>query len=155
MSDDHPLLIRANQRPGEIRFQHPLNENSEIHGHQLSWLVGLGRSALNLVRVPPGKESYVYHSHASEEEWVYVLSGVGIAEIEDQELTVGAGDFMGFPAPSVAHHLRNEGDEDLVYLCGGESNDLEVADYPRHGLRLIRRWGQAEVVPLDAVRPVG
>jgi uncharacterized cupin superfamily protein len=31
------------------------------------------------VSVPPGKESFVYYSHQREEEWIYVLSGRGIA----------------------------------------------------------------------------
>lgn len=38
---------------------------------------------------------------------------------------------MGFPTPSVPHHLRNIGDEDLVYLVGGENLEVEVADFPR------------------------
>ena len=54
MSDEHPLLIRADGRPAEGSFQHPLNERSEIHGWQLSRLAGLTRAAVNLVRVPPG-----------------------------------------------------------------------------------------------------
>jgi uncharacterized cupin superfamily protein len=48
--------------------------------------------------MPPGKESFVYHSHHREEEWIYVLSGRGVAEIDGEEFEVGAGDFMGFPA---------------------------------------------------------
>lgn len=107
MSETPPTLLRARDRPAEVSFQHPLNERSEIHGFQLSRLVGLGRTAVNLVRVPPGKESYVYHSHETEEEWIYLLSGRAIAEIDGGEYEVGPGDFMGFPTPSVAHHLCN------------------------------------------------
>jgi len=47
------------------------------------------------------------------------LSGRGIAEIGDEEVEVGPGDFMGFATPSSAHHLRNRFDVDLVYLMGG------------------------------------
>jgi uncharacterized cupin superfamily protein len=148
-------LLRVEERGEELRFQHPLNPNSEILGHQLSRRVGLKRAAVNLMRVPPGKESFVYHSHQSEEEWLYILSGRAIAEIEDDAYEVGPGDFLGFPTPSVGHHLRNPFEEEVVYLCGGEMLDLEVADYPRHGLRLIRRPDRAEVVPLDAVKRIG
>jgi len=53
------------------------------------------------------------HSHQHEEEWLYILSGRGIAEIDGEELEVGPGDFMAFPTPSVAHHLTNPFDEKL------------------------------------------
>ena len=70
-------------------------------------MVQLVRTGVNIGRVPPGKESFVYHAHHREEEWIYVLAGKGIAEIDDQEFEVEPGDFMAFPAPSVAHHMRN------------------------------------------------
>jgi uncharacterized cupin superfamily protein len=155
MSEERSYLVPAANRGEEIRFQHPLNPNSEIHGHQLGRLAGLQRTGVNLIRLPAGKESFLYHSHATEEEWLYVLSGRAIAEIGDREYEVGPGDFMGFPAPSVAHHLRNPFAEECVYLCGGENHELEVAEYPRLGLRLIRRPEGAEVVHLTDLKPVG
>ena len=90
-------------------FSHPWNPNSEMHGTQLARSVGLKRTGVNFIRVPAGKESYVYHSHQCEEEWIYVLSGRAIALIDDVEYEVNAGDFIGFPAPSVAHLMRNPG----------------------------------------------
>jgi uncharacterized cupin superfamily protein len=48
----------------------------------------------------------VYYSRQSEEEWLYILSGRGIAEIDSEEIDVAAGTFMAFP-PSVPHHLKN------------------------------------------------
>ena len=149
-----PTLLRAGERGAEGQFQHPLNPNSELHGWQLSRQTGLGRTAVNLIRVPPGKESYAYHSHEAEEEWLYILEGRAIAEIGDAEYEVGPGDFMGFPTPSVAHHLRNPFDRDVVYLCGGEIVELELADFPKLGLRMIRNGPKADVVPYDAIRKV-
>lgn len=145
-------LIRHAERPREGEFKHPLNPN--FHGFQLSRLAGLGRTALNWLRIPPGRESYVYHSHEAEEEWIYILSGRGVAEIGAEEHEIGPGDFMGFPTPSVAHHLRNPFDEDLVYLCGGEICALELAAYPRQDLVLIRRPNEAHVVPAAALRKI-
>jgi uncharacterized cupin superfamily protein len=132
--------------------QHPLNPNSEIHGHSLSELVGLRRTGVYLLRIPPGKESFVYHSHQFEEEWMYVLSGRGIAEVGEEQHEVGPGDFLGFPTPSVGHHLRNPFSEDLVYLSGGERREMEVADFPRLGRRLIRVGREVNIVPKDAVK---
>ncbi|HKH76125.1 MAG TPA: cupin domain-containing protein [Rubrobacteraceae bacterium] len=80
-----------------------------------------------------------------EEEWVFVIPGRGVAEIDGEEFEVGAGDFMGFPAPQVAHHLRNPGDEDLVYLVGGENLEVDIADFPRLGKRMLRRGKDVEI----------
>jgi uncharacterized cupin superfamily protein len=136
-------------------FSHPWNPNSELHGTQLARSVGLKRTGVNFVRVPAGKESYVYHSHQCEEEWIYVLSGKAIALIDDVEYEVNAGDFIGFPAPSVAHHMRNPGPEDLVYLSGGENLNFEVADFPKLGKRIVRSGKQLDVYDIADAQPFG
>lgn len=137
-NEPKPNLVRAEEiRATQAQFSHPWNQNSCIIGSRLGLMTGLQRSGVNLARIPPGKESFVYHKHHLEEEWLYILSGRGVAEIDDKEFEVGAGDFMGFPTPSVAHHLRNPFEEDLVYLMGGESREIEVADFPRLGKRMI------------------
>jgi uncharacterized cupin superfamily protein len=126
-------------------FAHPWNPNSQMHGTQLARSVGLKRTGVNFIRVPAGKESYVYHSHQSEEEWIYVLSGRAIALIDDVEYEVNAGDFIGFPAPSVAHHMRNPGPAELVYLVGGENRDSDVVEFPTLKKRMERRGKQMDV----------
>ncbi|MGF1485604.1 MAG: cupin domain-containing protein [Prochloraceae cyanobacterium] len=80
-----------------------------------------------------------------ELRWIYIISGKGIAEIDDREFEVNPGDFMGFPTPSVAHHLRNPYQEDLIYLMGGENLDVEIADFPHLGKRMIRRQNEAQL----------
>jgi uncharacterized cupin superfamily protein len=127
------------------QFSHPWNANSEMHGTQLARSVGLKRTGVNFIRVPEGREAYVYHSHHYEEEWVYLLEGRAIALIDDVEYEVSAGDFIGFPAPSVAHLLRNPGPGDLVYLSGGENREFEVAEFPALGKRMVRRGNQVEI----------
>ena len=140
MSSPKPFLLSAAEiAENQFSFSHPLNPNSLITGTQLGKLTGLKRTGVNLAKIPPGKESFIYHSHHREEEWLYIISGKGIAEIDDEEFEVNAGDFMGFPTPSVAHHLLNPYEEDLIYLMGGENLDVEIADFPRLGKRMIRR----------------
>jgi len=129
-------------------FSHPWNPESLMRGTQLARSVGLKRTGVNLIRIPAGKESFAYHSHHHEEEWIYVLSGRAIALIDDVEYEVGAGDFIGFPTPSVAHHLRNPGPDELVYLVGGENRDNEIADFPKLGKRIVRRGKDVEIVDL-------
>jgi uncharacterized cupin superfamily protein len=117
-------------------------------------IVGLKRTGVNVIRVPAGRESYVYHSHHFEEEWIYLVAGRAIALIDEVEYEVTAGDFIGFPAPSVAHQLRNPGPDDLVYLSGGENREFEVADFPRLGKRLVRRGNQVDVYDAADARPL-
>ena len=122
----------------EAHIQHPFNGNSDIYLKRLSPETGLQRLALYVARVPPGKESFAYHRHERDEEFVYVLSGRGIAQIGEDEIEIGPGDFMGFPAPDgPAHHLKNPFDKDLVYLMGGESSGLDIGYFPRIGKRII------------------
>lgn len=130
-------------------FTHPWNPDSQMIGMQVSRSVGLKRAAVNFIRVPAGKESYVYHSHQHEEEWVYVLSGRAIALIDGEEYEVGAGDFIGFPTPSVAHLLRNPGPEELAYLTGGENLAYDVAEFPRLGKRMVRTGKDVQVEEME------
>jgi uncharacterized cupin superfamily protein len=120
-----------------------LNPDSYLFRTGLSRLAGLRRARVSLGRLPPGKDSFAYHAHLIEEEWVYVLSGTGIAEIAGQTHEVGPGDFMAFPPPGVAHLLKNRGSEDLVYLMGGEALPLDLVDYPTLGKRFLLVYGDA------------
>src|SRR5215510_6686680 len=146
-------LVRASEiAKQEQRFSHPWNPDSEVRGTRLSRLTDLSRVGVSLVRIAPGKESFVYHSHYCEEEWVYILSGQGIAEIDGQEHEIGPGDFMGFGTPSVAHHLRNPFSEELTYLMGGEAREYEVADYPKLGRRMVRCRNERVIYDLASGR---
>jgi uncharacterized cupin superfamily protein len=154
--NDRPELLRVAEIAAKMgSHSHPWNPNSEMIGVQLGRLAGLARTGVNLARIPPGKESFVYHSHEREEEWLYILSGSGTAEIDGTEHEVGPGDFMGFPTPSVAHHLRNTGSEDLVYLMGGEHLDSEIATFPRLGKKMVRVGERVEIYDVAAARSFG
>jgi uncharacterized cupin superfamily protein len=133
-----PLITAAEiaQAPaGHIK--HPWNPHSDIYMTRLGVLAGLSRTVISLARVPPGKESFVYHSHERGEEWLYILSGRGRAEIDGQFHEVGPGDFMGFTAPGPAHHMTNPYTEDLVYLMGGEATSLDIGHFPKLGRKIV------------------
>lgn len=145
------LLVRAERAAAqEETFRHPLNPASEIRGTTLSRLTGLTRCGVNVIRIPPGKESFLHHVHLVDEEWMYVLSGKGELRIGDERFEVGPGDFAGFPPRTHAHHLRNTGADELVYLSGGEAIDFGIADFPDQGLRLTIVGDEARVFPLSA-----
>ena len=114
------LWKAAEIAPQARPFSQKLNPNSLFRAAALSRLAGMSRAHVSLARLPPGKDSFAYHAHLTEEEWIYVISGRAMAEIDGGSHEVGAGDFMGFATPSVPHLLRNTFEEECVYLMGGE-----------------------------------
>jgi uncharacterized cupin superfamily protein len=97
----------------------------------------MSRAHVSLVKLPPGKDSFAYHAHMLEEEWIYIVSGRAVAEIDGESAEVGPGDFMGFATPSVPHLLRNTFDEECVYLMGGEDKPIDVVSYPELDKRYL------------------
>ncbi|WP_242361792.1 cupin domain-containing protein [Anaeromyxobacter sp. SG17] len=155
MSENTPLppprdlLVRAADRARlqEEAARHPWNPRSEIHGYMLGRKTGLTRIGVNLLRVPAGKESFVFHRHLREEEFAFVLSGKGVVDIGDETFEIGPGDFLGFPAGSHPHNLRNTGAEDLVYLSGGENRQADFAEFPRDGKVMVRIGRDVTIYP--------
>ena len=156
MADAKRFILTSSEiTQREQPFSHPWNPKSRLIGVQLSRALGLKRTGVSIARIPPGKESFVYHSHHSEEEWLYILSGRGIAEIDGEEIQIAAGAFLAFPTPSVPHHLKNPFDQDLIYLMGGENHEIEIADFPRLGKRMIRNREKIDIYEVSDAKPFG
>src|SRR3954468_4259258 len=69
LSDESPYLLRAATIAGKSgEFSHPWNPKSRLIGARLGTEVGLKRTGVSLARIPPGHESFIYHSHQREEE---------------------------------------------------------------------------------------
>lgn len=138
MADAKKPLWRVGEIQGAARpFTQKLNPNSLFRATGLSRLAGMSRAHVSFVRLPPGKDSFAYHAHMLEEEWIYILSGRAIAQIDGRDYEVGPGDFMGFATPSVPHLLRNTFDEECTYLMGGEDKPIDVLSYPESGKRYL------------------
>ena len=88
MSEEPESLLRAEavEKAEEVRVQHPLNPQSEVYIRSMSEVVGMTRVGVHIARVPPGKESMEYHTHHYEEEFLYILTGRGLADIDGQEI---------------------------------------------------------------------
>ena len=65
-------------------------------------------------RVLPGGHT-PYHAHDWEHE-VYILSGRGELTTAEGATPFQAGDFV-FVDPNLEHNFKNDGDEELVFLC--------------------------------------
>lgn len=155
-SDNYiPHLLKAKdiQAMQETVKIHPLNSQAVRHTKSLGDAVGMKNLGVHLVRVEPGKETTQFHFHHQEEEFIYIISGRGIAEIGDDKIEVEAGDFIGFTAPSLPHCMGNPYEEDLVYLMGGERRSFDVCDYPRLKKRLFRVNGERKLVEWEDLKP--
>jgi uncharacterized cupin superfamily protein len=65
----------------EEKFVHFLNPGAVRYTRSLGDACGLSTLGVHLVRLKSFDESTEYHFHHQDEEWVYILSGSGIAEI--------------------------------------------------------------------------
>jgi uncharacterized cupin superfamily protein len=150
----YPHLLRHDAiSAGESTFSHPWNPDSEIFGTHLSGLAGLERTGVSLVRLAAGKESFAYHLHHREEEWIYILSGKGIVLVDGDEYDMNPGDFIAFPTPSVPRNMKNPFDTELVYMMGGESLEFEIANFPTLDKRMVRRGSTIEIYTLSDAKP--
>ena len=148
-----PLLTAAAiARMAEYRRVHLLNKRAVRHGKSLGDAVGMRDMGIHLVRIAPGDQSTEYHTHYCDEEFVYILSGSGIAEIGARKVKVGPGDFMGFTAKSLPHAMSNPYQADLVYLLGGTRKPIDISEYPRSRKRAYKFDGRRHTVKFKDVK---
>ncbi len=68
---------------------------------------------VEILRVPPGKTPYPYHSHSAQWEFYYVISGQGIVRHQEGTSAISPGDAFIF-VPGEPHQLTNNGTQDLI-----------------------------------------
>lgn len=84
---------------------------------------------VEIMRVPPGKAPYPYHSHSAQWEFYHVISGMGTVRHKDGETNITAGDAFLFK-PGEPHQLRNEGEDDLIVYVVADNPIGESNHYP-------------------------
>ena len=148
-----PLLTAAAiASMAEYRRVHVLNKRAIRSGKSLGDAVGMQEMGIHLVRIASGDASTEYHTHYCDEEFVYILSGRGVAEIGKRKFKVGPGDFMGFVAQALPHAMSNPNKEDLVYLLGGTRKPIDISEYPRSRKRAYKFSGLRHTVAYKDVK---
>ena len=92
---------------------------------------------VEILRVPPGKCPYPYHSHSAQWEFYHVISGKGLARHKDGTTAIEPGDAFIFP-PGEAHQLINNGSEDLVVYVVADNPIGESGYYPDSKKWIVR-----------------
>lgn len=88
-----------------------------------------------VVEILPGKRSFDYHYHETDEEVFYIISGQGMLRTPQGELSVKQGDCILLPpGPKNAHSIRNTSmEEKLVYIDFDTHNLPEITHFPDNG----------------------
>src|SRR5881394_2216201 len=68
---------------------------------------------VEILRIPPGKAPYSYHSHSAQWEFYHVISGSGVVRHEDGTTPIEAGDAFIFK-PGEPHQITNDTTEDMI-----------------------------------------
>ena len=98
---------------------------------KLGEALGLKNFGVNLTTLPPGAQSALRHWHATQDEFVYVVSGELVLVTDAGEQALRAGMAAGFPCGKPdAHHLVNRSAHDATYLEVGDRTAGDAASYP-------------------------
>jgi len=84
---------------------------------------------VEILRIPPGKMPYPYHSHSMQWEFYHVLSGSGIARDSGGQTPIVTGDAFVFE-PGEAHQLINDSAADLLIYVVADNPIGESAYFP-------------------------
>ena len=111
---------------------------------------GLTDFGVNLTELAPGAASSHRHWHASEDEFVYVLSGEVVLITDGGEETMTAGMVAGFPAGERnGHQLVNRGAETASVLEVGSRRAGDAVEYPDVDMKLTKAGGQMTLTRKD------
>ena len=92
---------------------------------------------VEILRVPPGKTPYPYHSHSAQWEFYQVLSGTGKVRDKDGMTPIETGDAFIFE-PGEAHQVFNDSAADLIILVVADNPIGESCYYPDSKKWLVR-----------------
>jgi uncharacterized cupin superfamily protein len=135
-----PPAVVAEEVPGRTTSNYPEPFASRTKGRMkraLGDFFGLKNFGVNLTHLPPGKISSVRHTHAKQDELVFILEGNPTLITDEGRTALRPGMCAGFRAGNGnAHHLVNETNKDVVYLEIGDRTPGETATYPDDDLAL-------------------
>jgi uncharacterized cupin superfamily protein len=130
-----PAALRAADVPPQTtKTNYPEPFASMVAGRtkrRLGEAFGLKNFGVNLTHLAPGAVSALRHSHAKQDELIYIVEGEPVLITDAGETKMKAGDCAGFRAGSGdAHHLVNRGKTNVVYLEIGDRTPGEAVVYP-------------------------
>jgi len=92
---------------------------------------------VEILRIPPGKTPYPYHSHSAQWEFYHVISGRGLSRDAEGTTPIEPGDAFLYK-PGEPHQLINNGTEDLIIYVVADNPIGESNYYPDSGKWMVR-----------------
>lgn len=92
---------------------------------------------VEILRIPPGKVPYPYHSHSAQWEFYHVISGTGSVRHQDGTTPIEPGDAFLFE-PGQPHQIANDSEADLIVYVIADNPIGESCHYPDSGKWLLR-----------------
>jgi len=93
--------------------------------------VGAQKLGYSFFNVPPGKAAFPYHTHAGNEEMIYITDGDGMLRFGQEELAITAGTVIACPPGAQnPHQLINTGEKELRYLVVSTMEFPDLCEYP-------------------------
>jgi uncharacterized cupin superfamily protein len=134
MSERTIALLALDAPPRTKPSNYPEPFRSMMDGRvkrPLGDLFGLTNFGVNITVVPPGAVSALRHSHSKQDEFVFVVSGTLILQIDNEETELSSGMCSGFKAGrGNAHRLLNRSETEAVYLEVGDRTPGDAVVYP-------------------------
>ncbi len=92
---------------------------------------------VEILRIPPGKTPYPFHSHSAQWEFYHVLAGTGQVRHQDGLTPLEPGDAFIFE-PGQPHQLINNSTQDLIIYVVADNPFGESCHYPDSQKWLVR-----------------
>ncbi len=92
---------------------------------------------VEILRIPPGKMPYPFHTHSAQWEFYHVISGRGLARDAQGTTPIEAGDAFIFK-PGEPHQLINNSTGDLIIYVVADNPIGEANYYPDSGKWAVR-----------------
>jgi uncharacterized cupin superfamily protein/RimJ/RimL family protein N-acetyltransferase len=131
-------VLYCPKEEGGKTFHYPGNNETFGEGFRITNKIGLKELGIWFEHLPPGRRSSFPHAHTHEEEFVYVLKGRLTVWMDGFSKEIGSNEFAAFPSNTgIAHTVINNTNEDIIYLCIGETQEFpdEKITYPLNPLR--------------------
>jgi uncharacterized cupin superfamily protein/ribosomal protein S18 acetylase RimI-like enzyme len=133
-----PYILDCKVQGKRKPFHYPGDNETFGEGFRLTYRIGLKSLGIWYDCLSPGTRTAFPHAHTHEEEFVYVLKGQPTVWLDGFTKTIEPEYFAAFPSNTgLAHTLINDTDEEVVYLCIGETQEFptEKISYPLNLLR--------------------
>jgi uncharacterized cupin superfamily protein len=144
-----PVIRPADAAIEQVGPDNPLGISTAV---LLSDAGGLSQFGAFTETLTPGARSSIRHWHASEDEFIYLLSGHITVHEGDSEVVMFPGDVACFKAGvPVGHFIENHTESDATYLVVGTRAAKDVVTCPDHRRRLTldRTTGARQWTDLD------